>query len=128
MMRRKLILAACVFVCSTCLLFSLNGCYYDQGGVLPTNCDTTQVTYSITITQILKDYKCRDCHSSPPSNGAPFSLVTYADVKAAADSKRLEGAINHANGYAPMPKDGIKMSPCEINQVEKWIADGAQNN
>jgi hypothetical protein len=127
-MIRKLIPAGCILVCSICLVFSLNSCYYDKGGIIPVNCDTTNVTYSITITQILNHYKCRDCHSSPPSNGAPFSLVTYAEVKQRVDDGKLWGAINHLNGFAPMPQNGQMMSQCDINKVGAWIAHGAPEN
>jgi uncharacterized membrane protein len=29
--------------------------------------------------------RCQTCHSDPPQNGAPVSLVSYADVKEHAD-------------------------------------------
>jgi hypothetical protein len=89
-------------------------------------CDSVNVTYSVTIKNIISN-KCQGCHSgSAPANG--FDLSTYAGVKARINDGKLWGAVNHIPGYSPMPKNGSKLSVCELGQVKKWIDMGAPNN
>lgn len=106
----------------------LTGCYYDAEEELYGSCNTQNVTYSQNIRNIIRNYACLNCHSSPQNNFAPFSLETYADIKAVVDSNRLFGAINHDNGFAPMPQSAPKMSECDIRKVKAWIDAGAPNN
>jgi hypothetical protein len=109
-------------------LVLLSSCYYDKENELYGSCNTSNVTYSQTITRLLGNYACLNCHSAPTNNGAPFSLANYADVKAQVDANRLFGAINHDNGFAQMPQGLPKMSQCDINKVKAWIDAGAPNN
>src|SRR5687767_5576863 len=109
-------------------LVLFTGCSYDVEEELYGNCDTTNVTYSQTITGILTNYACLNCHGNPTANGAPFSLTTYANVKAQVDANRLFGAISHQIGFAPMPQGAPKMNNCDINKVKAWIDAGAPNN
>ena len=109
-------------------LFIFTGCYYDVEDELYGSCTTTNVTYSQTITTIILNHGCLNCHSNPPATGVPFSLTTYADVKAQVDANRLYGAISHQDGFAQMPQGASKMSQCDINKVKAWIDAGAPNN
>lgn len=110
-----------------CVLLS-TGCYYDvEEELYGGPCDTSNVTYSGTITGIINRYGCLSCHSGPQP-AAPFRLETYADVQAKVLDNRLMGAITHANGFAPMPQGAPKMSDCDINKVKAWIDRGAPNN
>jgi hypothetical protein len=89
-------------------------------------CDSINVTYSATIKNIISN-KCQGCHSgSAPANGFDFS--TYTGVKARVTDGKLWGAVNHMAGYSPMPKNGSKLSVCELGQIKKWIDMGAPNN
>ena len=112
----------------TFLFFS---CYYDNKEALypsiDSSCDTTSVTYKVTIVQILsKD--CYACHSN--SNAASFGsnirLENYEDVKA--NSARVTPAIKHTGTASPMPKNGSKLSSCSINQWDIWVRNGMPNN
>jgi mono/diheme cytochrome c family protein len=92
----------------------------------PSLCDTATVTYSAQIKNIISA-KCQGCHSSTaPANGYDFSA--YAGVKARIVDGRLWGAINHMAGFSPMPKNGTKLSDCEIATFKKWIDAGSPNN
>src|SRR5688572_18598711 len=84
--------------------FSMTGCYYDNEEELYGNgCDTSNVTYSTTITGLLTNYACLSCHvGANPSGG--FSLETYTGVKAKVNDSTLWGAINHIYGFSPMPQ------------------------
>jgi mono/diheme cytochrome c family protein len=92
----------------------------------PSTCDTVNVTYSINIRSIVAA-KCQGCHSSAnPANG--YDLSTYSGLKARVVDGKLHGAINHLPGFSPMPKNGAKLSDCELATFRKWIDAGALNN
>jgi uncharacterized membrane protein len=90
------------------------------------SCDTLNVTYSTSIRNIISN-KCQGCHSSSAPAGG-FDYTTYAGVKARVNDGKLWGAVNHLPGYSPMPKNGAKLSTCELAQIKKWIDAGAPNN
>ena len=82
-------------------------------------CDSTNVTYTLSIEPILQIW-CVSCHSgSKPANG--LSLDTYDNARACARGGRLMGAIRHDPGYKFMPNSGGSLSPCEIALFQKWI-------
>lgn len=90
-------------------------------------CDTSgAMTYSAKVKPILTA-KCTGCHGG----GAPqagIDLSTYTGLKAKVNDGRLWGAINHQPGFSAMPKNGNKLSDCELTTIRKWIAEGALNN
>ncbi len=89
-------------------------------------CNTNSFTYSGAIKNIISN-KCQGCHSGATPQGG-IDLSTYNGVKSKADDGKLWGAINHLPGYSPMPKNGNKLSACELEQIQKWIAAGSLNN
>jgi hypothetical protein len=90
------------------------------------NCDTTQFKYGANISVLMSTY-CTGCHGgAAPSAGINLSL--YPTVRGFGLNGRLVGAISHAPGFSPMPKNTAKLSDCQINQVKKWVAAGALNN
>ena len=90
------------------------------------SCDSNNFAYSTAIRQMIGN-KCAGCHSgSIPQGGIDMS--TYAALKRQVDNGKLWGSINHLPGYAAMPKNGSKLSACEITQVKHWIEAGALNN
>ncbi|HOX77952.1 MAG TPA: hypothetical protein PLW31_07920 [Bacteroidales bacterium] len=117
------------------ILAIMAGCYYDNeeelypgpGG----DCDTTNVTFSGTIFPMI-DANCTGCHSGSAPQGN-VKLEDYASIAAAAAKPAgqygsLYGAISHASGNSPMPKNGTKFSDCRIKQVKAWIDAGRPNN
>lgn len=90
------------------------------------SCDTAVFTYSGAIKPIM-DAKCVGCHK-PGYLGGNIDLSTHAAVKVTALNGKLYGSIAHTTGYSPMPKNSLKLSDCEIRQVQKWIAAGSLNN
>lgn len=89
-------------------------------------CDANVFTFSATIKPML-DTKCVGCHSAT-SPGGNINLSTYAAVRTVALNGKLYGSIAHQPGFSAMPKNGTKLSDCEITQVQRWIAAGALNN
>jgi len=117
-----------ITIVSVVSLILISGCYYHKEDLLyGSTCDTTNVTYSSTITGLLNNYGCLGCHigGNPP---AGINLETYANVKTVIDNGRLYGAITHSAGFRPMPDGAAKMNSCDINKVKAWIDSGAPNN
>ncbi len=88
-------------------------------------CDTTNVTYSTVVEQIINQH-CYGCHN----NGNPLgglSLEGYDKVVSIANDGRLMGTITHEPGYPAMPKNGMKLSDCKILLIETWINNGLPN-
>jgi hypothetical protein len=107
-------------------------CYYDsEESLYPTlnsSCDTTNVTYSVTVVSILAN-NCLSCHSSAAvarGDGGGFVLDNYANVKSQAAS--ISAAINQTGANSPMPKNGSKLKACLITQFDIWFRKGMLNN
>jgi hypothetical protein len=113
-------------------LFLFSHCYYDSKEYLYPSldvCDTTNVTYSVSVKQVLTD-NCLSCHSNSNASkdGGSIKLENYADVKVAVDNGSLLGSVMHTSGYVQMPKGGGSLSPCNLVIIQKWISNQAPNN
>jgi hypothetical protein len=107
----------------------LPGCYYDNvEDLYPQTpaCDTSNVTYSETIAPIMNNH-CNSCH---PTGGGAGGIVTdnWNDLSAAAANGVLWGAVNHEQGYEPMPLNAPKLGDCNLKKIKTWIDTGAPNN
>jgi hypothetical protein len=110
------------------IMLFVSGCYYDKEDLLyGTNCDTSNVTYSGTITGLLNNYACLSCHVGTNASGG-INLESYTYVKAVVDNGRLYGAVNHSSGFKPMPDGAAKMNSCDIKKIKAWIDSGSPNN
>ena len=113
----------------TMMIIVPGGCYYDNEEDLypnATDCDTLNITYETAIAPIMAN-SCNTCHSGPaPSAG--IKTDTYVDLSVIANNGRLWGAVSHAQGYSPMPKDQAMLSECSLTKIEKWISDGLPEN
>ena len=105
----------------------LTGCYYDVEEELYGTCNTSNVNYSGTVNGILNSYGCLGCHTGATAGGN-IRLSSYTEVKSRVDDGRLMGAIEHMNGFSPMPQGASKMSACDINKIKAWITAGSPNN
>ncbi len=105
-----------------------SSCYYDNEEELyqnfPQQCDVSDVTYSIEVSDILAT-NCTGCHSGQ-SPDAGLDLTTYDNVVNAA--VRIRDRINRPAGASGvMPQTG-RMSQCNIDKINAWINAGAPNN
>jgi hypothetical protein len=121
------LLALAIFL-SLPVLF-MTGCYNDSKEYLypelSGDCDTTNVTFALSVKPII-DGNCTSCHSgNSPSGG--LNIENYDQTKALADDGRLVNVINAANGYQLMPQGGA-LPDCSIKTIEIWVAAGAPNN
>lgn len=89
------------------------------------NCDTTDFKYSSAIKPIIYA-NCQGCHN-PVSAGGKLDLSTYAGLKAVGTNGRLYGSVSWTPGYSKMPA-ALKLPPCEIIRIKKWIDAGCPNN
>ena len=94
--------------------------YCDSG------CDTTNVTFSGSVFPIVETY-CLSCHNGNSPGGGIY-LRNYNDLVAVANNGKLMGSIRHDQGYSPMPKNGNKLSDCQISTFNIWIKNGTPNN
>lgn len=91
------------------------------GQPVPAVCDSSRVTYPVTVFPILQE-RCISCHSgTAPSGGLDFS--DYNNVAMVADNGSLMGSIRHDEGFSPMPQGGAKLTDCEIALIAKWVND-----
>ncbi len=109
------------------MLLVWNGCKHEP--ILPedplppdtSECDTLNVTFNGSVLPILQA-NCLGCHSgSQPSYG--LDLTNFDHLAAIVNDGSLVGAINHAQGFYPMPKDGTMLSACDILIIEIWAND-----
>lgn len=107
----------------------LSSCYYDNEQYLyPTNgqsnCDTLSPTYAINIALIFAN-NCNGCHN-PTSPSGNIVTDNYAALSLNIDKVSL--AINHLPGAEAMPKDGEKLSTCDLATIKQWRNLGMPEN
>ena len=116
------------------LVIFLQSCYYDNEEYLypaTANCETENMSYSNDVWPVISSI-CLGCHSGA-SPGGDIRLENYTDVAAAGAIQAgnfgsLYGAISHASGNSPMPKNSNKLSDCTISKIKAWIDQGMLDN
>ncbi|MDO6432877.1 hypothetical protein Q4E93_19875 [Flavitalea sp. BT771] len=98
-----------------------------NNGCTAAACDTSAVTWSVTITSILHTW-CTGCHSGSAPSGGGVDLTAYGNVLAQVNSGKLWGDISHLSGYNAMPLGGQPLPACELSKIRVWIKAGAPNN
>lgn len=121
-MKELIFLLLPVVVSMGCVWDNKEEYYPDSGG-----CDTSLVSFNEDIVPILANH-CYSCHSNlnAPAFGGGLGLENHPDV--ATSAHRIQGAINHDNGFLPMPKDRNKLDPPSICLFEAWLEAGAPDN
>ena len=109
---------------SSCYNDNLEDLYPGTGG----NCQLDSVTFSRTIQPIINQ-SCAfgGCHDAG-SAAFGIDLSNYEGMQRIAANGRLVGAITHATGFYPMPKNAQKLDDCKLSQIQKWVSAGAPNN
>ena len=116
------------------LLALITGCYYDhanlsypqQNSTAPT-CNLTGVTYSGSVTGILKA-NCYSCHAGTAGAGGGIQLDTYTTLKVYVSNGQLLSSINHTGSVPAMPLNAAQLSSCDISTIQTWINNGSPNN
>jgi hypothetical protein len=108
----------------------LIGCYYDKEEILyPESANCTSISnpsFSADVLPLLNT-KCNNCHAGS-SASAGIRLDSFTEVIKHVNNGTLMGSINQTSGFSPMPKNGSKMSLCEIQKIQDWITAGAGGN
>ena len=118
---------------ATLLLSVAAGCTYSHGEreATPQPCEVSaqSVTYSGVISPIF-DAHCRECHgTSVYATKAPgVNFGDYQAINSYFSPSKLLGCIRHDPGFDPMPQGREKLSDCDIQRIEAWIAAGKKNN
>jgi hypothetical protein len=122
---------------ASCLALLISGCYNDKSDKLypivatpSTTCDTSNITYAHDIVPILTA-NCTisgGCHDAAGASTSGYDFTTYIPLARTALNGLLLGDITWAASHNPMPKNGGKLSDCDINKFRRWINQGALNN
>ena len=109
----------------------LSGCYYDTeehlypGGT----CNTTNVTYSGTIKQIIQ-VRCATpaCHV-PGSTGPSTDFTLDADVASDVADGSFRDRVFSSNASNRMPPtSAAALTSCELTQIKAWLDAGGPMN
>ncbi len=76
------------------------------------------------VAALLTDY-CVTCHSNPPLQGVPLSLLSYADLTAPYKGSTAAqiAVLRMKDAAAPMPQTGM-LPPDKIAILENWVNSG----
>lgn len=89
------------------------------------SCDTTY-TYSNRIQPMMNKW-CVGCHATGNAGGG-YDLSTYDNIVLSIANNKLNGSIQHQPGYSEMPKNGGKLSDCDLAAMSKWLNAGHPKN
>ncbi len=111
---------------SIILAFIFCGCENDSTSDLIYGTMIDNATYTEHVKPII-DNNCIVCHAATPVNGAPMPLVTYANVREAAEDRGMLDRISRAQGQpGMMPNGGTRLPQHQIDLIGQWIAQGLQ--
>lgn len=105
-----------------------SGCYYDKKEVVaptpitPATCDTAGMTYTANIQSIMQAY-CYSCHQGAATGANGITLDNYADLKG--EGTELINRITSNDPSVMMPRNGPKLSDCDIAKISAWMNSGA---
>lgn len=107
------------------LLGMAAGCTYSHGDPAPA-CDVANetITYKDVIAPIVAA-NCLRCHGSAvaATQGGSNDFSTYAGLSNFPQANLL-GSVRHEPNHPFMPRDGGKLSDCDIKRLEAWYALG----
>lgn len=118
----------------------LAACSYTNAYETPAPCNLpATVSYQVHVLPILTK-NCYSCHSAQEyqkstASGGIFNMEDFTQVKFYSDPANgrsnvsyMVGNIRHDAGFLPMPKNGNKLSDCDIATIKAWVDAGAPNN
>jgi len=106
------------FTIASSLLLILVSCSNDNDDDANSLTVDENVTYTESVKAII-DTNCLNCHSNPPTNGAPMELNTYSSVKNGVENRNLIGRIENGT----MPTSGT-LTSTQIQAVKDWQTNG----
>ncbi len=88
------------------------------------DCDSTAFKFTANILPIINN-NCTGCHNSTNPSGG-ITLTNYTDINAMVVANKLQNTTAWT-GVKNMPPSK-KLPSCKIDNITKWIANGALNN
>ncbi len=110
-----------LYILFTCCLLSCSNDSVDD--LIDSEPIIQDVTYTNDVKSII-DNNCTFCHSNPPVNGAPMSLVTYQENVEAIENRNLIERIETQDLGFVMPLGGPRLPQNLIDIVIQWETDG----
>ena len=111
----------------------LGSCAYDnREDLLPTDpgapdsCGLTDVSFAAEVQPLLVASCNQTCHNAVDRRGGVV-LETHAEVESFVRAERLLGTVRRAAGFSAMPP-GSRLPECDLEILERWVAEGALNN
>lgn len=106
------------------LLISSSSCTNDsEDDLIDQQQGPDPITYTSDVKAII-DNNCLNCHSDPPTNGAPIPLVTYDDVKDATEGSLINRIQAVGGSSGAMPLGGPRLPQNLIDIIVQWEVDG----
>ncbi len=110
------------------LLVTLVGAFLSQQSGAASGKPTKQVTFNKDVAPIFNK-NCAECHR--PGEGAPFSTLTYKDVRPWAKSIREKVARKtmppwHADPHYGVWANDRRLTQAEIDKIVAWVDGGAR--
>jgi len=87
-------------------------------------CNT--ITFDAHINRIFVT-NCGNCHMGANNNGG-INFEGYAKLKAAVETGKVWGAINHSTGFKAMPPGGNKINKLQLDSINCWRGNGYKQN
>jgi hypothetical protein len=79
--------------------------------------------YNLQLKGMIDEQCATTCHSNEWRAGG-IDLSNFAEVKLVAADGRLVSALQHADGFAPMPKNAAQWNAEKVQEVINWINAG----
>lgn len=121
-MNKKNILPICA------ILIVLFGCTNASENDLIDQTELPELVTFVNDVQPIINNNCILCHSNPPKNGAPMSLLTYENMKDAVQNRGLINRISSQDLSFLMPFGGPRLPQNLIDTIIRWEADGLLEN
>lgn len=128
-MRSRLILGALVMVAFTAMVIS--SCESKEALpviALPSNCDTTHLTYNGGIDSLINT-QCAVSGCHVPRGGAgAASFTTYAGLSSYASggkSAQIYTCLMYGNPYRMPNVAQPGWNTCDLDKITQWVLDGA---
>jgi hypothetical protein len=106
------------------ILIVLFGCTNASENDLIDQTELPELVTFVNDVQPIINNNCITCHTNPPENGAPMSLLTFDNVKDAVQNRGLINRISSQDLSFLMPSGGPRLPQNLIDIILQWEADG----
>jgi tetratricopeptide (TPR) repeat protein/mono/diheme cytochrome c family protein len=121
------LVAACVGLTAAAPMAYAGGAFQDSGqGDRAPAPPAAPVTFARDVAPIIYS-QCSSCHR--PDGSAPFSLLSYDDVRSHGRDIAAATASRHMPPWKPDPGygdfvDARRLTDAQIDSIQRWVADG----